>query len=177
MSKTRATLAAALAVAALAGISAGSASAATTTQLVSGTTLSTLALAATPVVLDSGFSPGQTATNSVAGTVTVTSTGGWTLTASDGSNNGHLQSSAGPACTSGGVTSESQTVNQLHVTSAGTLGGTTGSSNVAISNLGPTIATGTLADTLSQTFSLVLGSTESLLTGCAYTDTITYTAS
>jgi hypothetical protein len=177
MRKTR-TLAAVLAVAALASVSAGTASAATTTQLVSGTTLSTLALAATPVALNSLFQPGQTATNTVPGTVTVTSTGGWTLTAADAANNGHLVSAGGPLCSPAtGPQSEAQTVNQIHVTTAGTLGGTTGSTGVAVSNLAPTIATGTLADTLSQTFTLALGSTESLLTGCVYSTTITYTAS
>jgi hypothetical protein len=179
MRKTRTTIAVATVAAALAAITAGPASAATTGQLVTGTTLSTLALAATPVVMDTTFQPGQTASNSVPGQVIVSSTGAWNLTAHDAVNGGHL-ASAGDAtfCNpAGGPNSEATTVHQLDVAVSGTLGGTTGSSGVQIGALPAAVASGTLADTLSTSFSLVLDSTEALLTGCVYSTTVTYTAS
>ena len=179
MRKTRTTIVVAMVAASLAAITAGPASAATTDQTVAGTTLSTLALAATPVLLDTTFQPGQTATNTVPGTVIVSSTGAWNLTAHDAANGGHL-ASAGDAtfcAPAGGPTSEATTVHQLDVDVAGTLGGTTGSSAVQIGGSPAAVASGTLADTLTTSFSLVLDSTEALLTGCVYSTTVTYTAS
>jgi hypothetical protein len=177
MRKTRTLVVAAGIVAALAIPAA--ANAATATQTVAGTTLSTLALAATPVALNTQFSPGQTASNSVPGAITVSSTGAWNLTAQDSTNGGHLASTAGLTCNpASGPQSAATTANQLNVSIAGTLPGiTTGAGTVQIGSSPSAVASGTLADSLLANYTLALGATEQLLTGCVYSTTVTYTAS
>ena len=169
MRKTR-TLAAALAIAGIAAF-AGPAQATTTgDQIVSGVTASTLALGiSTPAVTLLNFAPGSTASGS--GALLVTSTNPWTLKVADGTGNaGHLAAAA-LGCTG----SEASTSNAVGVTSTGLLGGTASSGLKTISGVAQTVATGAFSDTVTNAYSLLIGSSESMLTGCAYTTTATYT--
>lgn len=171
MFKTRRHIAVGLATVAAVAAFAGSASAATTgDQLVGGTTLSTLSLGvSTPAVVLTGFAPGATASGT--GAVVVTSTNPWTLKAADSAGHaGHLAQTGG-TCTG----SEASTSNPLSVTTTGLLPGTTSSGAVSLSGSNQTVASGAFADTLTNAYSLILGNTETLLTGCAYGTTITYT--
>lgn len=172
MRKTRRHLAVGLATVAACAALAGSASAATTgDQLVGGTTLSTLSLGvSTPAVVLTGFAPGSTAAGT--GAVVVTSTNPWTLKAADSAGNaGHLAQTGG-TCTG----SESSTANALSVTTSGALpGNTTSAGAVSLDGTAKTVANGAFADTLTNAYSLILGNTETLLTGCVYGTTITYT--
>jgi hypothetical protein len=171
MRKTRSTLAAALATAAALAAFAGPASALTTgDQTVGGTTLSTLSLGiSTPAVTLTGFAPGGNATGT--GALVVTSTNNWTLKVADGTANaGHL-GQIGGTCAG----SEASTVNPLAVTTSGLLGSTVSSGLQSIGGAATTVATGAFADTLTNAYSLALGSTETLLTGCIYGTTATYT--
>lgn len=181
MRKTRFILAAAIATAAVSGGATGVANAATADQTVAGTALSTLALVATPVTLDTQFQPGQTASNSAPGAVTVSSTGPWSLSVADPTNGGFLKSGAlgtGAVCSPAtGAQSETQTAHQLSLSIAGTAGITTGSAGKTVGSSSVAVASGTLADALTATYNLVLDPTEQLLTGCAYATTVTYTAS
>ena len=178
MRKTRTLAAAAVAAAALAGIGAGSASAAcvsnvcTDTQVVAGTPLSTLALGvpAPAIIALTNFGPGHSATGT--GTVVVTSTQGWTLKVGDSANGGHLKQDPllNTACP---ASAESQTANQLNVTSTGLSASSAGA--VAIGSSPTTIATGAVTDTLTNAFSLLVGAGEPMSTGCVYDTTLTYT--
>jgi hypothetical protein len=171
MRKTRHTIAAALATAAAFAAFAGPASALTTgDQTVGGTTLSTLSLGvSTPAVILTGLAPGGTASGT--GAVVVTSTNGWTLKVADATANaGHLGQTGGTC-----AGSEASTVNPLTVTTSGTPGNTSSAGAKTISATPTTVATGAFADTLTNAYSLILGNTETLLTGCVYGTTATYT--
>jgi hypothetical protein len=171
MRKTRRSIAAALTTAAVVAALAGPASALTTgDQTVGATTLSTLSLGVSmPAVTLTGFAPGSTASGT--GALVVTSTAGWTLKVADATANaGHLGQTGG-TCTG----SEASTVNPLTVTSTGLLGSTVSAGAKAIGGAATTVATGAFADTLTNAYSLLLGNTETLLTGCIYGTTATYT--
>jgi hypothetical protein len=170
MFKTRRLAVGLAAVAATAAL-AGSASAATTgDQAVAGTTLSTLSLGvSTPAVALTNFAPGSTATGT--GALVVTSTNPWSLSASDSAGNaGHLKAAA-LGCTG----SEPSTTNPLSVTSTGVLPSTSSHGAVSLSGTNQPVASGSFADTLTNAYSLILGNTETMLTGCVYNTTITYT--
>ncbi len=170
MSKTRRLAVGLAAVAAFAAF-AGSASAATTgDQAVAGTTLSTLSLGvSTPAVTLTNFAPGSTASGT--GALVVTSTNPWTLKAKDSAGNaGHLAAAA-VGCTG----SEASTANAMSVTSSGLLGSTTSAGAINLSGIDQQVANGAFSDTLTNAYSLILGNTETMLTGCAYSTTITYT--
>jgi hypothetical protein len=171
MFQTRRLVVAGLATVAATAALAGSASAATTgDQAVAGTTLSTLSLGvSTPAVPLTNFSPGSIATGT--GAVVVTSTNPWTLKAADSAGHaGHLAAAA-LGCTG----SEASTANPLSVTTTGLLGSSSSAGAVSLSGTAQNVATGSFADTLTNAYSLVLGNTETMLTGCAYSTTITYT--
>ena len=171
MRKTRRTLAVAVASLAAVAAFAGPASAATTgDQLVGGTTLSTLSLGiSTPAVTLTNFAPGSTASGT--GALVVTSTNPWTLKVEDATGNiGHLAQTGG-TCTG----SAASTANALSVNTTGLLGSTASVGPVSISAAQQTVATGAFADTLTNAYSLVLGATETMLTGCIYGTTATYT--
>jgi hypothetical protein len=179
MRKIRLTLVAVIATCAFAA-SAGSASAAcvagvcTDTQQVLGTPLSTLALGvpAPPIVSFLTFGPGQT--SSASGTVLVTSTNAWTLSAHDAVNAGHMARSAvSPLCPAG---STAQTANQLSVTSTGTGAlGTASAGAKTIAGTATQIANGTVTDTVTNAFGITVGAAEPMATGCTYATTVTYT--
>ena len=172
MFKTRRRIVVGLATVASVAAFAGSASAATTgSQTVGGTTLSTLSLGVSdPAVTLTGFAPGSTASGF--GAVVVTSTNAWILKAADGTANaGHLGQTGG-TCTG----SETSTAHPLSVTSVGALpANTTSAGAVTVSGTPTQVANGTLADTVTNTYSLLLDPTEVLSTGCIYGTTITYT--
>jgi hypothetical protein len=172
MRKTRRSIAAALATAAAVAAFAGPASALTTgDQTVGGTTLSTLSLGiTTSAVALTGFAPGSAATGT--GVLVVTSTNPWMLKVADGTANaGHL-AQIGGTCTG----SEASTVNALTVTTTGTAGNTSSAGAKTIGGgTGTIVANGNFADTLTNAYSLLLGNTETLLTGCIYGTTATYT--
>lgn len=139
-------------------------------QQVGGTTLSTLSLGvSTPTVLLSGFAPGSVASGS--GALLVTSTNPWTLKAADATANaGHL-AAAPVGCTG----SEAATVNQLVLNTSGGSGSTASAGPVSLSGTSVAVANGLFADLVTTSYTLALGSTETLLTGCAYSTTVTYT--
>ncbi|UTI66629.1 hypothetical protein NBH00_10545 [Paraconexibacter antarcticus] len=118
----------------------------------------------------SPFRPGQTATGS--GSLTIVSLGAWTLTAEDdGPGAGHMVKGAA-GCTG----SSAQTTNQLTV--AVTALGVTSAGAKAIGATPVQVASGGLTAGLLMTtaYSLVIPSAQTLLTGCAYSETVTYTA-
>jgi hypothetical protein len=173
MFNTRRHITVGLAAVAASAAFATSASAAGTTgdQLVGGTTLSTLSLGvSTPAVLLTGFAPGGSASGT--GAVVVTSTNPWNLKAADGTANaGHLGQTGG-TCTG----SEATTANALSVTTTGVVpGNTTSTGAVSLNGTPQKVAGGVFADTLTNAYTLALGDTEALLTGCVYGTTITYT--
>jgi hypothetical protein len=143
-----------------------------TTDEVAGTTVGSLSLSVTtPATAMLNFTPGQTATAS--GAVMVTSTGPWYLKVADGG-----------AATAGrmkrqhvAVTCETGTnelASALRVTGTPTLGGT----SLGVVNIGATatnIASGTLSDVVTTSYSQPIGATEKLTTGCVYKLTATYT--
>ena len=170
--KTRLTLAAAVATAALA---AGPAHAQTSTpQPVTGTTISSLAIgAATPAVLNN-FGPGQTAT-SLPSLLTVIATGNWSVSAADATNDGHLvKNGLNAACAS----SAAQTANQLQVVSAdsaSTIGAVTHQAQQVVDTTASQVANGALANSFDVSYSLALGGAEQLVALCDYSTTVTWT--
>ena len=171
MFKTRRHIAVGLATVAAVAAFAGSASAATTgDQAVAGTTLSTLSLGvSTPAVALTNFAPGSIATGT--GALLVTSTNPWSLSAKDSAGNaGHLKAAA-LGCTG----SEASTANPMSVTTSGLLGSTSSAGAVSLTGSDQPVASGSFADTLTNAYSLTLANTEVMLTGCAYSTTITYT--
>src|SRR4051794_39620001 len=186
MRKTRITLVAAIATAALAGLTAGNAAAACSgvcvgDQQVTGTPLSVLSLGVTTPLVPLGplFGPGQTSSGT--GAMLVSSTQAWTLQVQDnsntGANNGHL-AKGGALCP---ATAESTTTNALAVTSAGTIGGllaaggTVSSGLKTLSNAAQTVAQGSVTDTITNTYGITVGAGEQMGTGCTYSTTATYT--
>jgi hypothetical protein len=178
MFKTRRHIGVGLAAVAACAALAGSASAATTSgsQIVTGTTLGSLALGvpATPAVLDNGFTPGSTATNTAPAALLVTATGNWTLTVDDAANNGHLVAAA-----AGCSGSEASTAHQLKVQTAGGTSASNSASPVTIaapvSGVGATAATGNLANALTASYSLLIDPVEQMLAGCVYSTTVNWT--
>ena len=93
------------------------------------------------------------------------------MSAADNSgNSGHLKK--GAACIAAATP---QTANALSVTATGTAPGTTSAGPKTISASAQTVAGGTLADTLTLSYSLLVGSAERLVVGCVYSTTLTYT--
>jgi hypothetical protein len=172
--KFRAPLAALLTAAAVA-VPISSASAGVTSEAVNGTTLGSLAIAAgTGAVFSSGFSPGNTATSTGVLTATDTSAS-WTLKARDaGAGAGHMVA-AGLGCTG----SSSQLVNATSVAVTSPLGGVTSAGPVSLSGTDQTVASATnqllAANALTTNYSVVLPSSEIMLTGCVYSQSVTYT--
>lgn len=122
------------------------------------------------------FQPGATARAS--GTLVVASPlASWTLTAVDGTPGtatpGRLQRSA--LC-SGGVPYLAQ---PLTVTATALLGGATSAGGRALGAVPVSLATGpaTLATTLTTSFTQAIGAAETLVSGCSYSVTVTYTLS
>ncbi len=168
-------LAAATAIALLFAAQSGSTAAASTAgQGVSGLTLETLSLSVpTPVVL-SGLAPGTTATGTGA-LIVISTKGSWSLSVQDeaGGTPGHMAAAA-----SGCSGSESSLISPLTVHVTSLLGGVGSSGIVPISGSAQTVATGagvlgTAA--LSTAYSQSVASSETLLAGCSYSLTATYT--
>ncbi len=147
-------------------------------QLVSGTTLSTLALtAATPAVFSS-LSPGSTAT-STGGTLIATSTSpSWSITVKDQAAGapGHLVA-AGVGCTGSASSlgnAVSVTVTPLVANGAITSAGakTVSATNATVISATNALLAATVFDTA---FQQIVATSELLTAGCVYTMTATYT--
>jgi hypothetical protein len=120
------------------------------------------------------FGPGKTATGSGNLTATDTSTT-WTLQAQDtGSGAGKMVSSA-TGCTG----SDSKLANPLQVSVTGTLGGVNSAGTVSLGAGNQTVASSTTtalaATVLTANYTQVIPDTQTMLTGCAYSITVTYT--
>lgn len=148
-------------------------------QLVSGTTLSTLALtAATPATFGTTLAPGATS-NSTGGTLVATSTSpSWALQVKDQAvgTPGHLVA-AGVGCT-GSASSLANAVT-VNVTPAVANGSITsaGATTVSGSNSGVLSAANVLlaATTFNTAYQQVVGAAELLTAGCVYSLSATYT--
>jgi len=129
-----------------------------------------LALGITTPTVALSLNPGATATAS--GTIVVTpGIGTWSVSAADTTGHaGHLAQGAG--CLAAG---EALTANALSVAATGIALGTSSSGTKTISGSAQAVATGTLADTLTLSYGLVVGSGERLPFGCVYSTTVTYT--
>lgn len=152
------------------------AQATTTTQLVSGSAVGSIALAVgAPAPFVGGFQAGSTATTT--GILTVTDTSPhWTLSVEDAATGdpGHLV-----AGSSGCAGSEANLQNPLSVSVTSLLGGVTSAGAVSISGAPHTVASATnqllAANVFTTNYSQTIGSSEVLLSGCAYSLTATYT--
>lgn len=114
--------------------------------------------------------PGRTATGG--GSLTVVDLSPWTLTVMDtGTGAGHLVKAAGPTCTG----SDAQLANPLTVTVTGLGVASTGSTTIGAT--AATVATGGLTAGLGLTtaYSQIIPASQTMLTGCAYSLTATYT--
>ena len=118
----------------------------------------------TPIGALAPFAPGRTAT--ATGVLAVTSTSGWTLTASV---NGRLQRSV--SCSTGA----SQLAQPLSVSATPLVGSSTGAKS--LSSTAATVASGPTTTTITTNVSQTVGSAEAVTAGCAYTATITFTLS
>jgi hypothetical protein len=172
---------AALTAAGTLGLSAQPALAVSAGESVSGTTAGTLSLTAgTGAIFATGFSPGNTASQSGALTATDTNPS-WTLQVQDnGTGAGHMVAST--STTSSASTcylSDAQLANATHVDVSSPLGGVTSAGSVAISGTAATVASATnqllAANVLTTSYSVVIPSSEVMLAGCVYTQTATYT--
>jgi hypothetical protein len=120
------------------------------------------------------FRPGQTATGS--GSLTATDPNPtWALTVLDtGTGAGHMVKA--PAGCAG---SDAQLTNPLTVTVTGSAGGITSTGSQAISATATTVASGTsallLLTVLTTNYAQIIPPSQSLLTGCVYSLTATYT--
>jgi hypothetical protein len=148
-------------------------------QLVSGTTLSTLALtAATPATFGTTLAPGATS-NSTGGTLVATSTSpSWALQVKDQAVGapGHLVA-AGVGCTGSAANlANAVTVTVTPAVANGSIT-STGSQTVTGSNVGVLSAANVLlaATTFNTAYQQVVGSSELLTAGCVYSHTATYT--
>ncbi|MEA2271305.1 MAG: hypothetical protein QOI98_13 [Solirubrobacteraceae bacterium] len=116
------------------------------------------------------FRPGQTATG--AGSLIATALPPWTLTVADlGPGAGHMVKAA-TGCTG----SDAQLTNALTVTVTGS--GFTSAGSKAISGTATTVASGSnvlVAAVLATNYSQVIPTSQTMLTGCVYTLTATYT--
>jgi hypothetical protein len=154
-----------LGTAAALAIPAGSAMAASAPELVSGTTLGTLAIAAgTGALMTTGFAPGNTATQTGALTVTDTSPS-WSLKAKD----------AAAGCTG----SDSQLTNATQVFVTSPLGGVTPDATISLSGSDQQVASATsqllAANVLVTHYSVTIPSAQQMLTGCVFSQNVTYT--
>ena len=125
----------------------------------------------TPTVTLSPFGPGRTATGTGGITITAVATS-WTLSVADSSGNAGKLAPAAAGCTG----AESLTSNPLTVSVSGLLGTTHSNGSVTVGAAGKTVATGTGTDTLTASYSLVVGQLERMPTGCLFSTTLTYTA-
>jgi hypothetical protein len=171
MRKTRLTLAAAVATAALAG--GASAQAATTSSLVTsavGPELS-LAIAAPAAMLMTHAAPGTTTAN-----VTVTSTGAWTLAIKDAQSTpvtpGVTDTTAGrmDKCAAGILTAGTSLTNALQWK-------TGANAFTALTGVDATVLTGSLVSSVPVDFQQSLGATEAVNAGDQYCLTVAYTVS
>lgn len=152
------------------------ASAASSSQVVSGTSLGLLAILATPAAaFTSGFQPGSTAATT--GLITLTDTNpSWTLSVHDEATGdpGHMNA-AGAGC-SGSVAALSSPLS-VNVTSL--LPGATSAGSVNISGSPQTVSSASsqllAANVFTANYSQAINSGEALLTGCVYSLTATYT--
>ncbi len=120
------------------------------------------------------FEPGKAATGSGALTATDTSPS-WTLQAKDtGSGAGHMVSSA-TGC--GG--SDRTLSNPLQVTVTSMLPGATSAGQITLGGSNQTVASGSnqalAASVLTTSYSQAIPATETMLAGCIYSITVTYT--
>jgi hypothetical protein len=155
------------------GAFAGPAMAAGAGELVSGTTLGTLALTGTAATFTTNFTPGGTATAN--GLLTATNTAASsTLTVGDaGTGAGHMVKAA-----SGCVGSDNQLTNALTtdvtgtgVTSAGVKSIPAAATPVTVATAGAPIA----AAALTTAYSQAIPAAQVMLTGCVFSLTATYT--
>jgi hypothetical protein len=151
------------------------AGAASTTQPVSGTALETIAIAVTPAAFTTNFRAGSTATTT--GVLTATDTNAsWSLAVHDTatSNPGHMGAAA-LGCSG----SEAKLENPLSVSVTSVLEKVTSAGAVSISGSPQTVASSTsqplAAAPLTTNYSQTINSGETLLTGCVYSLTATYT--
>lgn len=158
------------------GLLASPAFAISTGETVTGTALSSLSLTAgTGALFTTNFAPGNTAT--ALGALAATDTNpSWTLQVEDtGSGAGKMVAATGPTCTGSDPTMADPL--QVSVTSA--LGGVTSAGTVSISNTNQAVASATdqllAANVLTTNYSQTIPSSESMLSGCVYTLTATYT--
>lgn len=148
-------------------------------QVVSGTTLSTLALtAATPASFGTTLAPGATV-NSTGGTLTATSTSpSWNVTVQDQAvgTPGHLVA-GGVGCT--GSAANLANAASVNVSPAVANGSITSAGATAVSGAAQQVISAAnvlLSATVFNTaFSQVIGSSELLTAGCVYSLTATYT--
>jgi hypothetical protein len=150
--------------------------AASSNQVVAGTSLGVLAIVAAPATsFTTGFQAGSTATTS--GLITLTDTNpSWTLSVNDSAtgNPGHMVAAA-LGCSG----SEASLQNPLSVNVTSVLGGATSAGPVNISGTPQTVSSATnqllAANVFTANYSQTVNSSESLLTGCVYSLTATYT--
>jgi hypothetical protein len=153
----------------------GSADGASTSQPVTGTALETIAIAAAPATFTTNFRAGATATTT--GVLTATDTNAsWNLTVSDAAvgSPGHMI-----AAVAGCSGSEAKLENPLSVSVTSSFGKVISAGAVSISGSSQTVASSTseplAAGLLSTNYSQTINSGETLLTGCVYSLTATYT--
>jgi hypothetical protein len=163
-----------LAVSILLALSSASARAASTTQPVAGTSLGVLAIASGgPAALTLQAGSTATATSTLIATDTNPS---YALTVQDAATGdpGHMT-----AATLGCSGSEANLVNPLSVEVTSLLGGAHSAGAVSISGTAKTVSSATnqllAANVLTTNYSQTVASTETLLTGCVYNLTATYT--
>jgi len=142
-------------------------------ELVSGTTLGTLALTGTSATFGTNFDPGGTATAN--GLLTATNTAASsTLTVGDaGTGAGHMVKAA-----SGCTGSDAQLTNALTTNVTGTGVTSAGVKSIPASASPVTVATASApiaAAALTTAYSQSIPTSQVMLTGCVYTLTATYT--
>jgi hypothetical protein len=175
--RTRKTLFAAVAAAALSSMAAPGAQAASTGETIGGVASGTIALTAGSGAVFSGFSPGTTATATGALTATTTNPS-WTLSVQDnGAGAGHMVSGTPGLCSG----SDSQVTNSLEVavTAPLALGGFQSAGAKTISGSPVTVASASAqllaANVLTTNYTQVIPSSQVMLAGCPYNLTATYT--
>lgn len=154
----------------------GTAGAASSSQVVSGTSLGLLAILAVPTTsFTLGFEPGSTATTT--GLITMTDTNpSWALSVRDeaAGNPGHMVAAA-----TGCSGSASSLSNPLSVNVTSLLPGATSAGPVNISGSAQTVSSASnqllAANVFTANYSQTINSGEALLAGCLYSLTATYT--
>src|SRR5258708_7061392 len=154
----------------------GAVGAASTTQLVSGTALGTLAIASGgPAAFTTGFQARSTPPTT--GTLIATDTNpSWSLTVEDTATGspGHMV-----AAVAGCSGSEAVLQNPLSVSVTSPLGGVTSAGAVSVSGAPQTVASATnqllAANIFTTSYSQAIGSGEVLRVGCGYSLTATHT--